>query len=847
VAGQQDEPDLKGCIGTVLWFFQWLYIALVVEIKLLKWMWPFLKFTGLWAPLAVLWLDISLQKLGVPGDLWGLPFVGACGFCVVWTGKNLLAPKKKTKGEVPEGQGAAQPAAAVVAPRFSGVFFGTTSPPLDFWGKPKGKPEAVTKPITEDGHILVIGGAGSGKSSCVAIPTLRNYWDGRFLAIDIKGELAEKSERAAHIFNPMKPEALGYDPFYLVRESSNPVPDIRAIALALAPLSPENRDPFWIQAAQNILTGHLLFGFKSGASFIETIDVLQSVPPRKLLETEVKDEQVCRYLMAVVDLKQETLGSIMAQINNAVAVFATDTDVQAALTKQENITPELLERGENIFLQLPEYKLEQWKQLLSLIVQQFLTHFERRAEGNQAPILFMLDEFARIGKLETILHGLATLRSKKITICILTQSLAQLDAIYGREQRQIIADNCSYKAILRATDAETQEYFSKLVGTEEREKRTYSRGADYVGSPIRGPDGIGAMAWDLILRNQAASTSITTEEKRIIKPEDFAYLQEIVLLTPHGFQRVHKVPYYTTTTTKKRIEPALVASSRVQPPPPVEHSAADGRVPTRVGNWLAQAGERLAGVAVTLDPSLADAQGSGEQAGGSSTTTSTAAPTRKDTVPTAPAKAQALAQQQSREPHHGDAQKARPASEEEYRTYDLALEHACYPGVPGVPVQVQCVSFYTGLPPEERRAFRQYWEGQAHEKSDSPQQHNVCQMILQATQSAERSLSVVRLLTFGGQPAEARRCADDEERNYDLALEQACYPSVEGVPVQVQCASFYLALPPEERPAFVQYWERQAHARSNEPEKVKVCQMIREAAERAERSQTHRGPPLQEG
>ena len=29
----------------------------------------------------------------------------------------------------------------------------------------------VTKKETEDGHILVIGGAGSGKSSCVAIPT----------------------------------------------------------------------------------------------------------------------------------------------------------------------------------------------------------------------------------------------------------------------------------------------------------------------------------------------------------------------------------------------------------------------------------------------------------------------------------------------------------------------------------------------------------------------------------------------------------------------------------------------------------------------------------------------------
>jgi len=36
----------------------------------------------------------------------------------------------------------------------------------------------------------------------------------------------------------------------------------------------------------------------------------------------------------------------------------------------------------------------------------------------------------------------------------------------------------------------------------------------------------------------------TTEEKRIIKPEEFGTLQNIVLLTPKGFCRVDKRPYY---------------------------------------------------------------------------------------------------------------------------------------------------------------------------------------------------------------------------------------------------------------------------------------------------------------
>ena len=48
----------------------------------------------------------------------------------------------------------------------------------------------IGKPQDRDGHVLVVSGAGSGKSSCIAIPTL-GTWSGTFFAIDIKGELSK--------------------------------------------------------------------------------------------------------------------------------------------------------------------------------------------------------------------------------------------------------------------------------------------------------------------------------------------------------------------------------------------------------------------------------------------------------------------------------------------------------------------------------------------------------------------------------------------------------------------------------------------------------------------------------
>lgn len=399
----------------------------------------------------------------------------------------------------------------------SGVFFGKLGS------------KYITMNENEDGHILAIGGAGSGKSSCIAIPSLIT-WKERVFAIDIKGELAEKSGRNAKIFNPCDSDnEYGYDPFYLLYESPNRVQDAKEIALCLIPMPANVKDPFWISSAQNLLTGCILYFSSLGQGFIETIESIQTTPVSILLEeiSESGNIEAKMFINQLIGLKQETLSGIFTELSNNIMIFATDPQLKKALNNRNAINPTFLERGEDVFLQIPEHKLEQWKGLLSLIIQQFLKHFERRPDGSATPVLFLLDEFARLGKIEVISNGLATLRSKKVHICILTQSLAQLDVIYGKEQRRVIADNCSYKAILKATDADTQEYFSKLVGTYEKEKVTQSANFEQYTKLGKG-----------------TGKSKTTEEKRIIKPEEFAYLQDIVLLSPFGYARIEKAPYY---------------------------------------------------------------------------------------------------------------------------------------------------------------------------------------------------------------------------------------------------------------------------------------------------------------
>jgi len=105
--------------------------------------------------------------------------------------------------------------------------------------------------------------------------------------------------------------------------------------------------------------------------------------------------------------------------------------------------------------------------------------------------------------------------------------LAQLDLIYGEAARRVIADNCAYKAVLKATDADSQEYFSRLIGTHEKVKISEDMRFEPVTNFVAG-----------------RSIGRTTEEKRRVKPEELATIGDIALFTPFGFFRVEKVPYY---------------------------------------------------------------------------------------------------------------------------------------------------------------------------------------------------------------------------------------------------------------------------------------------------------------
>lgn len=80
---------------------------------------------------------------------------------------------------------------------------------------------------------------------------------------------------------------------------------------------------------------------------------------------------------------------------------------------------------------------------------------------------------------------------------------------------------------MKATEPDTQKWLSDMVGTYDKEKKSKNFNQNDIG----------------VASGSGVSTS--TQETRIIKPEEFAYLnKEVVLLSPTGYQRLDQVRYY---------------------------------------------------------------------------------------------------------------------------------------------------------------------------------------------------------------------------------------------------------------------------------------------------------------
>jgi type IV secretion system protein VirD4 len=91
------------------------------------------------------------------------------------------------------------------------------------------------------------------------------------------------------------------------------------------------------------------------------------------------------------------------------------------------------------------------------------------------PVMILLDEFNRLGKMPIVVESIETLRSYRAHLAIVTQTIPALDEIYGENTRRALQGNAGVKLYLTPSDEKTVEELSKAVGRTTKRVVTRSR------------------------------------------------------------------------------------------------------------------------------------------------------------------------------------------------------------------------------------------------------------------------------------------------------------------------------------------------------------------------------------
>lgn len=399
-----------------------------------------------------------------------------------------------------------------------------------------------------ESNCIVIGGAGSNKTVGVAMTTLQT-WQGAMVVTDVKGELSDYYkelylnglvDRPPLVFDLMDVEGISYDPFEIIVADGeeNMVANITSIANSIIPYNPNQPDQFWDDSERAILVAGLLYGYRIGLSFSESMCLIANNSVTELcqiMQYGNRSESAVHMLLGnIQDMKSETTASLDRGLRNKVMPFVTDLRVSNVLSgKREGRTcftwHDLSDY--NIFLKVPLECADLCKPVVNLLVSQLLRYLQRQPEkysdrGSYPDLLLLLDEFSSFDHIRGIADGVATLRSKKVHFCFLIQSTSQLDKVYGEYDRRIIFDNCQYKIILQACDPETQHFLADMIGTELHIQR--SSGKQYNEF--------------LEVRGYTKGKSSTREYA--VQPYNLANLEKCVLISPYGVNEVDKIKYY---------------------------------------------------------------------------------------------------------------------------------------------------------------------------------------------------------------------------------------------------------------------------------------------------------------
>lgn len=406
-------------------------------------------------------------------------------------------------------------------------------------------------------HLITLAPTRAGKGVGTVIPNLLAA-ERSVLVIDPKGENARIAGEArrrfgtVHILDPFEvsghPSA-AYNPLdRLTPDSLDLGEDAASLTEALVMDPPgQVTEAHWNEEAKAILGGLIMFCVcheDRERRSLATVREYLTLPPEKLralLELMQDSDEagglIARAANRFLGKADREAASVLSNAQRHTH-FLDSPRIARCLARSDFAFSDLRHRITSVFLVLPPNRMDAYSRWLRLLVSQALQDIARDAERLQgaseghserlkAPALFLLDEFAALGRLEAVERAMGLMAGYGLQLWPILQDMSQLKDLYGERAGTFIA-NAGVQQVFGVNDFETAKWLSQMIGQETTGFQTDSfkpgDGPSFsnnlTGRDLLTPDEIMQLPPDRqLLRVQGQATAVAQKLRYYADPE----------------------------------------------------------------------------------------------------------------------------------------------------------------------------------------------------------------------------------------------------------------------------------------------------------------------------------------
>ncbi|MBF0098573.1 MAG: type IV secretory system conjugative DNA transfer family protein [Magnetococcales bacterium] len=336
-----------------------------------------------------------------------------------------------------------------------------------------------------DEHVLLIGPTRCGKGRRLLAPNLILHPEHSAIVVDPKGELARWTGRYRA---QQGHEVIYLDPFGVLGEqaesrSFNPLlaldptsdaflDDAMGVAEALVMI--EGNDPHWSSSAQDFVAGmvmHTCLNPESDGPWLgDTRRLITSGygVVAEFAETAIEKQEflACKLGRFTEADSSRELASIISTAQTQTR-FLDSHRIKASLggRKASFDFSEMRHKPMTVYVILPPYHLVTHGKWLRLVIGAAIRAMQKdKRSTKRPPVLFMLDEFPQLGRMESVETSMALNAGFGIKIVAVVQHLNQLVHQYKENWETFLSGGVI--AAFGPRDAFTSEYLSRLSGQE---------------------------------------------------------------------------------------------------------------------------------------------------------------------------------------------------------------------------------------------------------------------------------------------------------------------------------------------------------------------------------------------